>query len=30
MGRANLDNQSIQAFDEIINTGSIDAIKFAV
>ena len=27
---ANLDNDSIQAFDQIINTGSIDAIKFAV
>ena len=27
---ANLDSESIQAFDQIINTGSIDAIKFAV
>jgi len=27
---ANLDNESIQAFDQIINTGSIDAINFAV
>ena len=26
----NLDSQSIQAFDQIISTGSIDAIKFAV
>ena len=27
---ANLDAQSIQAFDQIINTGSLDAINFAV
>ena len=27
---ANLDSESIQAFDQIINTGSLDAIKFAV
>ena len=27
---ANLDTQSIEAFDQIINTGSLDAINFAV
>ena len=27
---SNLDDASIQAFDNVVNTGSVDAIKFAV